>query len=197
MPSSTTPADRRARRHDRTRAEIVTAAWALSSDRGLAGWTLKDVADRVGMRAPSLYGYVDSKAALYDAMFADGQRALLARLDDVRQRTVADPVGALHEGALAFFDFCVVEPARFALLFQRSVPGFTPSEPSYALAGEVLTHLEEALEAAGVRHRDLVDLWTATLTGLVSQQVTNEPGGERWRRLVGPAVDLLLAAPRP
>ena len=33
------------------------------------------------MRQPSLYEYFDSKHALYDAMFADGNRQLLERLD--------------------------------------------------------------------------------------------------------------------
>ena len=36
------------------------------------------------MRQPSLYGYFDSKHALYDAMFADGNRKLLERLDAVK-----------------------------------------------------------------------------------------------------------------
>lgn len=174
----------------------MAAAWILSGEHGLAGWALKDVAERVGMRAPSLYGYVTSKADLYDAMFADGQRALLerlAQLDRPRARAASDPVRTLHRGALAFFDFCVAEPARFTLLFHRAVPGFAPSADSYALAGEVVDRLGEALAAAGVRDRDRVDLWTAMLTGLASQQVSNEPGGKRWRRLVRPAVDLLLS----
>ena len=36
------------------------------------------------MRQPSLYEYFDSKHALYDAMFADGNRQLLARLDALK-----------------------------------------------------------------------------------------------------------------
>ena len=34
---------------------------------------------RVGMRAPSLYSYFDSKHAIYDAMFLQGNLDLLAR----------------------------------------------------------------------------------------------------------------------
>ena len=194
-PPAPSAADRRARRHAATRDEIVACAWALSDDQGLAAWTLRDVAEQVGMRAPSLYGYVSSKSALYDAMFADGQRRLLAALDRPQALTATDPVRALHEGALAFFDFCVAEPARFTLLFQRAVPGFTPSAESLALAQQVVGRLEGALQASGVEDRDGVDLWTAMLTGLASQQVSNEPGGTRWRRLVRPAVELLLSRP--
>jgi AcrR family transcriptional regulator len=72
--------DRRAIRHAATKREILDAAWRLARERGLGGWSLRDVADAVGMRAPSLYVYFASKNALFDAMFADGNQQLLERL---------------------------------------------------------------------------------------------------------------------
>ena len=62
-------------------AAIVAAAWELAADHGIAGVSLHALAREVGMRQPSLYAYFDSKHALYDAMFADGNRQLLERLD--------------------------------------------------------------------------------------------------------------------
>ena len=53
------------------------------------------------------------------------------------------------------------------------------------------------LAAAGLGAPEHVDLWTALLTGLATQQVSNDPGGDRWRRLVDPAVDMFLAAHLP
>src|SRR3954463_14228493 len=73
--------DRRLARHTATKQEIVAAAWRLARERGLGGWALRDVAEAVGMRAPSLYVYFDSKNALYDAMFADGNAELLRRVE--------------------------------------------------------------------------------------------------------------------
>ena len=46
-----------------------------------AAFSLHALAREVGIRQPSLYEYFDSKHALYDAMFADGNRQLLERLD--------------------------------------------------------------------------------------------------------------------
>jgi AcrR family transcriptional regulator len=192
------PRDRRAERHAATKREIVTAAWALARERGLAGWALRDVAAAVGMRAPSLYVYFDSKNALYDAMFADGWRQLLERYDsltaDARE---APPADLLRRGAAVHFEFCVEEPARFQLLFLRPIPGFEPSAETYAVAREALERGATVLAAAGAGEAAQVDLWTALLTGLASQQISNDPGGDRWQRLVEPAVDMFLAAQQP
>jgi len=192
--------DRRAERHAATRREILDAAWELARERGLAGWTLRDVAEAVGMRAPSLYGYFDNKFAVYDAMFADGYAALLERAgrteSDLLQRGAA-PVEILRASAGMFVDFCVEDPARLQLLFLRTLPGFEPSEAAYALAQQAFARMTVVMAAAGLVAPEHVDLWTALLTGLATQQVSNDPGGERWRRLIEPAVDMFLAAHLP
>jgi AcrR family transcriptional regulator len=192
-----TAVDRRGARHAATKAEILEAAWRLAHDQGLGGWTLRDVAEAVGMRAPSLYVYFDSKYALYDAMFAEGYAALLARVDDRYAELLArdpDAEEILRTVATVFFEFCVEDPARYQLLFLRTIPGFEPSEPAYALARELLARLAEVMATAGAGAPEQVDLWTALITGLASQQVSNDPGGHRWRRLVDRAVDMFVAA---
>ncbi len=189
--------DRRAERHAATKQEIVAATWRLARERGLAGWSRRDVADAVGMRAPSLYVYFASKHALYDAMFAEGNAELLRRLRaavaEVEEGRVP-PGDALPAGALLFFDFCVEDPARYQLLFLRTVPGFEPSEASYALAREAFEQTAGVLRAAGFTRPEQIDLWTAMISGLVAQQVSTDPGGDRWRRLGAPAVEMLLGA---
>ena len=188
--------DRRAVRHAATKGEIVDAAWRLARERGLAGWALRDVAEAVGMRAPSLYVYFESKNALYDAMFAAGNLELL---DRIRAAVAAVDIRALpavellRASARLYLDFCVEDPARYQLLFLRTVPGFEPSEPSYALAREVLDHGTAVLSAAGTGAPEQVDLWTALVSGLAAQQVSNDPGGDRWRRLIDRAVDMFVA----
>lgn len=184
-------ADRRARRHEATRQEILDAAWQLAREQGLAGWSLREVASAVDMRAPSLYVYFDGKDAIYDAMFAQGYRQLLDAIDAVP--TSGDPVEVLRRAAHAFVDLCLADPARFQLLFLRVVPGFTPSSGAYALAQELLDRLHRQLAAAGITSPEAADLWTAVFTGLATQQISNDPGGDRWSRLVDRAVDLLLA----
>ncbi len=76
--------DRRAARHEATKARILDAAWALAREHGLAGISLRDLAAAVDLRQPSLYSYFESKNALYDAMFAQGYQQLLDVIDGDR-----------------------------------------------------------------------------------------------------------------
>ncbi len=191
--TQTRPSDRQERREATTR-RILDAAWALSRERGLTGWTLRDLAAAVGMRAPSLYGYVDSKNALYDALFADGYARLIER-ETEPDGDVGSPRERVRLAAHRYVDFSVEDAARFHLLFLRTVPGFEPSPESYALAQRSLAAFTDLLASAGVEDPADVDLWTAVLTGLASQQVSNDPGGSRWSKLVDEAVERLLPGP--
>ena len=180
------------RRRAQTRREILEAAWELCREHGLAGLSLRELGERVGMRAPSLYSYFDSKDAIYDAMFAEGQRALRDRYLQVTAALGDVPVrGLLRSGARTFFEFCVADPVRYQLMFQRTLPTFEPSAESYALAVENLAILATTLERAGVTDPRHVDLFTAVATGLTDQQISNDPGGDRWARLLDDAVELL------
>ena len=48
------------------------------------------------------------------------------------------------------------------------------------------------LLAAGVEDRGALDLYSALTTGLTSQQIANDPGGDRWERLLDEAMDMFL-----
>lgn len=117
--------DRRALRREAKIAEIADQAWALSRAQGLAGISLRDLADRVGLRQPSLYAYFDSKLALYDAMFADGNRQLLAFTSDLAR--TGDPDRDLAELVVRIVQFSSEDVERHQLLFQRTIPGLAIS----------------------------------------------------------------------
>ena len=133
------------KRREVARREILSAAWAAARENGMAALTLRDVAERVGMRAPSLYSHFDSKHAIYDAMFADGNRTLLDRFaatewpDETR--------ALLRTVARTFVEFNAEDAARSQLMFQRTIPDFEPSAESYALALEVVAPASSASAA--------------------------------------------------
>src|SRR4051794_8852494 len=185
------PVDRRQRRREAKLAQILDEAWDLARRDGLGAISLRDLADRVDLRQPSLYAYFESKLDLYDAMFADGNRQLLETAANLGP--TKDPRQALAEFAEMLVQFSSDDVVRHQLLFQRTIPGFEPSEASYAPAVEFVEVARRRLAAVGVTEDDDVDVFSALVSGFAHQQVANDPGGDRWVRLVHRAVDMFLA----
>lgn len=182
--------DRKIERRTATRLEILEAAWAIAHDKGLAGLTLRDVGARIGMRAPSLYSYFDSKNAMYDAMFGQAWSDCLAAFQALEPDLRQSPRVVLKTLAHAFFDYAVADLARHQLMNQRIIAGFVPSAEAYAPAVEVLELARSQLARCGVEHEEQFDLYTALIGGLIDAQQANDPGGDRWGRLLEEAMDM-------
>jgi AcrR family transcriptional regulator len=187
--------DWREARRGSARDAIVDAAWALVREEGLAGLSLRDLARRAGITPPTVYAYFDSKNAIYDAMF--GQAATLFAEKMADPFDCDDPRELLVAGVRRFFEFCTSDTARYQLLFQRTLPGFEPSPESYAPAVRALADTQTRLALNGITEARHLDLWTALVTGLVDQQVSNDPGGDRWTRLVDESMAMFLAHCQP
>ncbi|MGK2947991.1 MAG: TetR/AcrR family transcriptional regulator [Acidimicrobiales bacterium] len=183
--------DRRHERHEATRQEILDAAWDVVRAEGLAALTMRGLARRVGMEPQSLYTYFDSKHAVYDAMFAQGNEDLLARFEQAQWPN--DPRQRLRLGAEIMLTFDAEDAARSQLLFQRTIPDFEPSPESYAIAERVLAFGVEHMRSAGLSEPTHVDLFTALVMGLSAQQQANEPGGDRWLQLLDEALEMFTA----
>lgn len=181
--------DRRLERREATRDEIVSAAWDLCRPEGLGALSLRDLARSVGMKAPSLYSYFDSKHAIYDAMYADGARAFVVAEADVPRTD--EPLADLKAITHFFVRFCTEDPVRYQLLFQRPIPGFEPSPESFAISVDSLRALQERFASIGLTDPGNIDLFTALGTGLADQQISNDPGGDRWIRLIDEAMEML------
>jgi AcrR family transcriptional regulator len=189
--------DRRELRRELTRRQILDAAWEVAREQGLPGLTMRDLGARVGMRAQSLYSYFPSKHAIYDAMFAQGNRALLDRYAEMEARgdngpRRDDPDGRLCRLNQIWLEFCAEDPVRHQLLIQRPIPGFEPGAESYRVAVEVLDLTRSAVHACGVTSARAFDMYTALTAGLAAQQNANDPGGARWLRLADEAIEMFL-----
>jgi AcrR family transcriptional regulator len=84
------PLDRAPRRGAVTAARILDAAEELFAERGYHGATLRDVADAVGLRIPSLYNHFASKDALYEAVLARGIGPVVALLSALAEAPAAE-----------------------------------------------------------------------------------------------------------
>jgi AcrR family transcriptional regulator len=185
--------DRVAERREATRAEILEAAWQLAQERGLAEFTLRDLAERVGMRAPSLYTHFASKHAIYDAMFGQAWREY-EQIEQIAFEELGEhpqhPRAAIRRTSRLFFDFAVANPARHQLMNQRTIPGFEPSAESYAPAVRVFERGKQGFHDLGLTDPADFDIFTAIIAGLINQQIANDPGGTRWSALLDRTIDL-------
>ena len=197
MINTSQPTDWREGRRRSAQDAIVRAAWVLVGEVGLAGLSLRDLARQAGITTPTVYAYFESKNAIYDAMFGQAATEFADRMAEPIDGD--DPGTLLFSYVQRFFEFCTGDPARYQLLFQRTLPGFQPSPEAYAPAVLSLANTQELLALNGVTEPRHLDLWTALITGLVDQQVSNDPGGDRWSGLIGESIDMFLThcQPRP
>jgi AcrR family transcriptional regulator len=190
-----TRSDWREGRRQSARVVIVEAAWTAVRAEGVAGLSLRDLARRAGITTPTVYAYFDSKNAIYDAMFGHAAEEFASCMSAPYETD--NPREILAVGVCRFVAFCTSDLARYQLLFQRTIPGFEPSAESYAPAVRALNLAVDRLARNGITDPRHLDMWTALTTGLVDQQISNDPDGERWVRLIDDFVDMFLAYCQP
>lgn len=183
--------DRKAERRAQTRREILEAAWELARVVGLNQLTLRDVAARVGMQAPSLYTHFDSKMAIYDAMFAQAWSEYEETIPDLDAALPGDdPREAAYLVGRHFYDYAAADLPRHQLMNQRIIPGFEPTPDSYAPSVRVFEHGRERICALGDLDADDYDLFVVLIGGLINQHHANDPGGNRYANLLRRAVSM-------
>ncbi len=176
--------DRRQARRAATIDELLSVAIEVMAESGVAGLSLGEVARRMGVRPPSLYVYIDSKNAVYDAVFARGwrqvQETMSALPDPTPDVVVAD---YLSRAATLFTQWCLAHPVHAQLMTWRPVPSWEPSTEAFVPAVEVversrrqLARLQELdLLRTDVGVDVLLDAWTVFISGVISQQLANGP----------------------
>jgi len=177
--------DRRHARRAETIEQLLDHAVDVMAEHGVAGLSLGEVARRMGVRPPSLYVYVASKSAVYDAVFAAGWGEVHEALQAVPDPELgADTADYLLRLAEVYVRWSVEHPVQAQLMGWRTVPDYEPSPEAYEQATQafartrgLLARLQElgALTAA-VEIDELMRSWTILSTGVVTQQLANAPG---------------------
>jgi AcrR family transcriptional regulator len=208
MATASSQPSRVARRRAAVRDEALDHAVDVMTEEGVGALTVSEVARRMGIRGPSLYKYFPSRFAMYDALFA---RGLAAEAEALRRalENVAPGVDQIRIGGAAIVRWAVENPALAQLLHWRPVPGFAPSAETFA-GSEQGTAAARAVFATAVRlgqlrpeadTEEVLRLWTVVLSGLMSQQMANEPGvpyGDgRFSGLTDAAIEMFLSTYRP
>jgi AcrR family transcriptional regulator len=98
--------------------QIVASARELLEQDGPEALSMRRIADRLGIRAPSLYKHLPDKETLEAALIADGFTAW-AELAEAAVRDADDPLGAL---ARAYRSFARAHPHLYRLMTERPLP---------------------------------------------------------------------------
>jgi AcrR family transcriptional regulator len=96
--------------------QIITAALELLEEEGAEGLSMRRVAERVGIRAPSIYKHLSDKETLLAAIISTGFEQLAAVFEDAVHRDADDPLGAI---ASAYRSFARRRPHLYRLMTER------------------------------------------------------------------------------
>jgi AcrR family transcriptional regulator len=95
-------------------AAIVAAGRRLLEERGMDALTMRDIADAVGVRAPSLYKRVRGRSDLFRLILEDVADELTATLDAAAGS--GDPVADVRAMATAYRRFAHSNPVTYTLM---------------------------------------------------------------------------------
>ncbi|SOD99416.1 TetR/AcrR family transcriptional regulator [Blastococcus haudaquaticus] len=123
------PLSRRDRARADTVSEIKRTARKVLVERGVDGLALRAVAREMGMTAPGLYRYFDSREDLVEHVVADLYDELSDVLEAVRDAAEpATPGVQLMTVARAFRQWATTHHPEFGLLFGSAAEGIIPAE---------------------------------------------------------------------
>jgi len=141
----------RERRHQKTKQAILQAAREIISEKGVAGLSLREVADRIDYSPAGLYEYFNSKDEIIAAVSEEGFERLSAYLN--RVPTDLSPAKRLLELGVAYIDFARHNPEHFMLIFTWLPPkkilliGSVDSDTPYGILRQAV---EAFMQAEGI-----------------------------------------------
>ena len=135
---------------DRLREEIIAVASELIAESGDADQlSLRAVANRIGIAAPSIYRHFADvehlKMAVVERSFATFNEAR-----DIASASITDPVEALQARCRTYCRFALEYRGPYRFMFSHQAPPANPAEPSAGNAAfQALAHSIERCQEAG------------------------------------------------
>ncbi len=136
-------APREAYHHGTLRAALIDASEAVLAERGLEGFSLREVARRSGVSPAAPAHHFGDLQGLLHAVADQGFGELAQALEAGNKRGGIDPVARLREQGVGYVGFALRYPGRFGLMFRGDFHPQRPGPP------EPIT---EGSEAGGAGH---------------------------------------------
>lgn len=156
--------------------DVVASAAALADEVGYAGVTMGLLADRLGVRSPSLYKHVDSLADLQHrlATLALTEFGEMIR-DAVQGRAGRDALTAMLTAARAYV---TAHPGRYAATIGAGFDG--PDDPLLAASTRVINTFAAVLRGYGVSDAEMTHAIRTIRSSLHGFAMLEVSGGFQW-----------------
>lgn len=138
--TAATTGHREAYHHGALREALIEAAEAVLAERGLEGFSLREVARRSGVSPAAPAHHFGDAQGLLAAVATLAFDGLTAALEAGNARGGRDPVARLREQGVGYVDFALRHPGRFSLMFRCSPHGVETLRHSGQAAFLVLEH---------------------------------------------------------
>lgn len=110
--------------HSDLRSTLVEAAAAMIAETGVAGVTMRGLAQRVGVSRTAPYRHFADKAALLAAVAEEGFRRMTARVQAAQEGDAVDAAQVFLNVCVAYVQFAIDNPTHYRLMFGQEVSNF-------------------------------------------------------------------------
>jgi AcrR family transcriptional regulator len=138
---------------------LLEAAERLLEEEGPDALSVRRIAACACVAPMSVYNRFGSKNGIVDDLYIQGFDELR---DALRTVDAADPLDALRDTSRRYRDFALAHPALYAIMFERAVPGFVPSDEAIPHAKrcfeELVAHVRRAMERGALAVNDPIEV---------------------------------------
>lgn len=143
--------ERQERERGEVRRKILDAARELFVSEGYRNVSIRKVAEKIEYSPAALYSYFPSKDDLFFALAEEGFHKLFQFTNEERLFE-GDPLAAVREGFMRYYQFSRMNPEYFELMFlDRTVPRIGRDWQRFAfvtqMIGEVCAVIQRAIDA--------------------------------------------------
>jgi AcrR family transcriptional regulator len=170
-----------------TRESVVEAAAAMADEVGFGSLTLAALAERLGVKQPSLYKHIDSLAGLHRSVSILAKRELGEAISRAAVgRSGADAIFAMSN---AYRNWAILHPGRYELSQTAAAPGDVEVETTMMVAIQIIADVLTAYQLEGDDSIDAIRAFRSILHGFVSLETS---GGFAFKADVNRSFDRLI-----
>ena len=127
-------------------AALLDSAADILESEGPDALSVRRIAAAAHVAPMGVYNHFDSKNGIIEALFIQAFERLRDALAGIAD--IADPDEALREGGRRYRALALAHPMAYQLMFERTIPGYEPSDHALEFAARAFDALVTAVQRA-------------------------------------------------